>query len=103
MKLTSSNTHQLVKNRSLVKCSDDPTVMYVFSGHPIDDYSGRELRGRYLMYSLTSNDYRQIRDSDLSEENWYLVESEKDALKDMGDAPAESYTGFLDKVKKVFG
>lgn len=102
-KLTTKNVDKLIKNRSLLKSNEDPTVMYVYSGHPIDDYSGRPLTNRFLMFSLTTSDYLTVRENDLSEGGWYFVEDETDAMKGMQPDEGETYSKFLDRVKKVFG
>lgn len=105
-KLSSSNFKKhLEKNRSLVKCTDDPTVVYVFSGHPHDSYMGREDTRTLLLYSLSTNDYRNVREFELDEKNptYFLVEEEADVLGDLEEASQKTYKKFLNRIEKVFG
>ncbi len=106
-RLLSSNSKRLLeKNRTLIKCTDDPTIVYVFSGHPHDSYMGREDTNTLLFYSLTSNDYRSVRQSELDHktgDKFFIVEKEEDVLGDLEEAEQKTYKKFLDRIDKVFG
>lgn len=105
-KLTVNNVEKILKkNQSLVKSTKDPTVVYVFSGHPYDSYMGREDDDILLMYSLTSNSYRKVTRGalDVKEEKFFLVENEEDVVGTLEDDEQKAYRKFLDRIDKVFG
>jgi hypothetical protein len=98
--------YNLEKNRTLIKCTDDPTVVYVFSGHPYDSYMGREDAGTLLLYSLTSNDYRHVHNRELDYERgakFFIVEKEEDVIGELEPEEQKTYKKFLDRIQKVFG
>lgn len=105
-KLSSDNYKKtLQKNRTLVKCTDDPTVVYVFSGHPHDSYVGREDDRTLLLYSLTSNEYRHVGNYELDEKNlkFFIVDKEEDVVGDLEPDEQKTYKKFLERIEKVFG
>lgn len=105
-KLTSANYKKILeKNRTLVKCTDDPTVVYVFSGHPHDSYVGREDDRTLLLYSLTSNDYRHVGFYELDDKSqkFFIVDKEEDVVGDLEPEEQKTYKKFLARIEKVFG
>ena len=73
----------LKKNRSLVKSTKDPTIVYIFSGHPYVSYTSQEDDDVLLMYSLTNNNYLEVnrRTLDSRKEQFFLIENEEDIVE----------------------
>lgn len=93
----------LTKGRSLLKFESDPTEVFVFSGHPIDEYDGRINESKLVLNSLTTGEFKVVHENDFGRQRCFLLENENDVLdplgKVTGEAPAPSRT----LIDRLFG